>query len=125
MRLRSSLATFTVSVVLLLTATTTASASAVSDAASTGRTGVGNSAPARKDSNQRPVFFIKGYTPGDGDKCGKKWNSAAALFKKSKWKGKLHRVGFYEEDTTGCDVRIDPEGKGTVDTSLKDLVVLC
>ncbi|MDQ0945783.1 triacylglycerol lipase [Streptomyces sp. V1I1] len=117
MRLRSSLATFTVSAVLLLTATTTASASAPSHATTTGQIELGASAPPRKDSTQRPVFFIKGYAPGD--ECGSKWDSAAKLFKK--WKGKLHRVGYLETDDPGCDVRIDPKGKGTVDTSLKDL----
>lgn len=43
------------------------------------------------------------------------------LFGRSNRKGTLHRVGFYEEDDAGCDVRIDRDGKGTVDTSLKDL----
>ncbi|MEU6672156.1 hypothetical protein [Streptomyces sp. NPDC046727] len=73
----------------------------------------------REDSKDRPVFFVKGYTPGDT--CGAKWNSAAKLFNRSGWKGTLHRVGFYEEDDAGCDVRIDPQRKGTVDTSLKVL----
>ncbi|WP_406387624.1 esterase/lipase family protein [Streptomyces sp. NBC_00887] len=118
MRLRSSLVTSVVSAAVLLTMTPAASAATSSEA---------ETSAAREDSKQRPVFFIKGYTPGHT--CGEKWNSAATLFKKSKWEGTLHRVGFYEEDDEedaenggiGCDVRIDPEGKGTVDTSLKDL----
>ncbi|NWF27340.1 hypothetical protein HW130_13840 [Streptomyces sp. PKU-EA00015] len=119
MRLRSSLATSTVSVALLLTATTAAGAVTPSDATTTGRSGIGASAPPRENSTLRPVFFIKGYTPGD--KCGDKWKSAVKLFNKSKWKGELHRVGFYGTDDAGCDVRIDPGGQGTADTSLKDL----
>ncbi|WP_184503635.1 esterase/lipase family protein [Streptomyces botrytidirepellens] len=117
MRLHSSLAAFTVSAVLLLTGTTAASAAPSSDAASGHQTRAGASAAPRENSTQRPVFFIKGYTPGDT--CGAKWNSAAKLFKK--WKGELHRVGFYKTDDRGCDVRIDPGGKGTGDTSIRDL----
>jgi pimeloyl-ACP methyl ester carboxylesterase len=120
MRARSSLATFTVSAVLALTATTTASAVTPTDATATHQAGAA-AAPAApgKDSKQRPVFFIKGYTPGDS--CGKKWNAAAKLFKDSKWKGTLHRVGFYATDDPKCDVRIDPKKKGTAETSLKEL----
>ncbi|OIJ93267.1 hypothetical protein BIV24_12190 [Streptomyces colonosanans] len=102
----------------MLTMTTTASALASSDAAAPGAVKEA-AAPPRKDSTQRPVFFVKGYTPGDA--CGSKWESAATLFNRSNWKGTLHRVGFYKEDDPQCDVRIDPGEKGTVDTSLKDL----
>ncbi|MET9545058.1 hypothetical protein ABZY36_07040 [Streptomyces sp. NPDC006627] len=104
MRLGSSFAALLLSATLALTATTTAGAA---------------TAPPREDSTQRPVFLVKGYTPGHA--CGSKWDSAGKLFDRSNWKGTLHRVGFYEEDDAGCDVRIDRDGKGTVDTSLKDL----
>jgi triacylglycerol esterase/lipase EstA (alpha/beta hydrolase family) len=117
MRMRSTLTAFVVSAAVLVTGTTAAAAGAAPSAASA--SDGAEAAAARKNSTQRPVFFIKGYTPGEA--CGKKWDSAARLFKSSKWKGKLHRVGFYATDDAGCDVRIDPGRRGTVDTSLKDL----
>ncbi|MFI6979065.1 esterase/lipase family protein [Embleya sp. NPDC050154] len=119
MRIRSSFATLILSATFMFATTTTATALDRFDATTSDQAAIEAGPPTRKDSTQRPVFFVKGYTPGDA--CGSKWNSAATLFNRSGWEGPLHRVGFYEEDDPECDVRIDPEGKGTVDTSLKDL----
>ncbi|WP_190201832.1 esterase/lipase family protein [Streptomyces djakartensis] len=96
----------------------TTTASAIPSPARADAVGV-EAAPARADSNKRPVFLIKGYTPGD--KCGSKWNAAVRLLKSEGWKTKrLHRVGFYATDDSKCDVRID-NGTATAETSLKVL----
>jgi pimeloyl-ACP methyl ester carboxylesterase len=88
-------------------------------------------APTPTDSFDEPVYFIKGYAPGDDrPRCDSRWRTAISAFHKRGWIGQLVRVGFYAWDTpdTGCDVNLgDTDGKpatpakGTRNTSIKEL----
>ncbi|NGO77207.1 hypothetical protein G6045_16290 [Streptomyces sp. YC504] len=76
-------------------------------------------APARNNSIDEPVYFLKGYSKGDppGVNCGNYWGPALKFFKVEGWRGPRHTVAFYANDRN-CSIRI---ARGSTATSIREL----
>lgn len=108
--------------VLLAVLTTLAISGATAAAASSGNTpGKAAAAPARDDSTNEPVYFLKGYLGASSDATGTDcldgWRPARDLMRNEGWSGPLHLVGYYKGDIN-CDVEI---AAGDKNVSIKEL----